>query len=509
MKRHKSILKLRKNLGLLFVFAMVFGFTSCKKFLDIGAPVTTLNQENVFSTDLTATQVITGFYASLSEENMNNPTNPLVFGSLFTSAGVAGDELTLYSSNSNLVPYYTNAVLANSTNNPWSRIYNYIFRTNIAIQGLEASDQLTLSTKNQLLGECKFFRAFCYFYLVNLYGDVPIPVETDPEINRLLGRSKKDLVYQQIFKDLNEAVNKLSVDFLDANLKVTSERTRPTQWAAKALLSRAYLYHGDYLEAENAASSVIENNHFDLTSSIDDVFKKNSQETIWALQPVFANTNQGYNTGEGKILLLPVGGPNASFPVSLSSNVVDNFEHGDMRKTKWTNSITTTTGITYNYASKYKANAIQSTVTEYSIVLRLGEVYLIRAEARAKQGQAKFATAVADLNKLRSRARALPTSSSDTPLPALSSSMSQANMLSAIERERFSELFTEWGHRWLDLKRTPGFANPSVSRADELMPEICAKKGGVWSPNWKLWPIPMDDLLRNPNMQGQQNPGYN
>ncbi len=101
------------------------------------------------------------------------------------------------------------------------------------------------------MGEARFFRAFCYFYLVNLFGDVPLATTTDSTINARLPRIPSDEVYQQIITDLKEAESLLSTEYLDANLKSYGglpERVRPTKWAASAMLARVYLYQEGFLK---------------------------------------------------------------------------------------------------------------------------------------------------------------------------------------------------------------------------------------------------------------------
>ncbi len=117
-----------------------------------------------------------------------------------------------------------------------------------------------------MTGEAKFIRAFCYFYLVNLFGDVPLITSTEYKINMSSSRSSASLVYNQIIEDLRQAEVLLSDEYLDGSLnpyKDAVERVRPTRWAALALLSRVLLYDQRFDEAESKASEVIENSsHF-------------------------------------------------------------------------------------------------------------------------------------------------------------------------------------------------------------------------------------------------------
>jgi hypothetical protein len=108
-------------------------------------------------------------------------------------------------------------------------------------------------------------------------------------------------------------------------------------------------------------------------------------------------------------------------------------------------------------------------------------VYLIRAEARARQN--KIIEGQGDLNVVRNRAG----------LPDVSMT-SQAALLAAVEKERFTELFTEFGHRWFDLKRT-----------DRIDAVLGSEKPG-WKTDAALYPIPDAQIQVNNNLS--QNPGY-
>jgi hypothetical protein len=119
------------------------------------------------------------------------------------------------------------------------------------------------------------------------------------------------------------------------------------------------------------------------------------------------------------------------------------------------------------------------------VLFRLGEMYLIRAEARARQSRVGGAnSAEEDINVLRTRAKA--------PAVAVGS---QSQMLSLILRERIYELAYE-GHRWYDLKRT--------GRLNQVMSAFSRN----WRPIYELWPVPQREIQSNPGLANDQNPGY-
>jgi len=252
-------------------------------------------------------------------------------------------------------------------------------------------------------------------------------------------------------------------------------RIRPNKLVASAMLARVYLYNGNNAEAGNEASAVInENGTYSLVTDFDTAFLKGSVSTIWQLIP----NSPGGNTAEGGNLIFTAGPPSFA---ALTSELVAAFETGDLRKTHWINAITDGSA-TWYHSYKYKQQSMTGTTEEYSIVMRLPEMYLIRAEARAKQGFLTGATA--DLDVIRNLA-GLPSSTATN----------QQDILAAILRERRVEFFTEGGHRFFDLKR-----------ASELTTVLAPVKPG-WSSNEALFPLPESELLLNPNML-PQNPGY-
>jgi hypothetical protein len=178
---------------------------------------------------------------------------------------------------------------------------------------------------------------------------------------------------------------------------------------------------------------------------------------------------------------------NDSKPIYLSQSLLNSFEVGDARRTNWVKD-TTISGTTYSYSYKYKLAKQNDPVNEYIMVLRLGEQYLIRAEARAMQG--KFQLAIDDVNTIRFRHGGLA-------IP-LSTPANQSAAVDIILHERQVELFSEWGHRWLDLKRT--------GKADAVMSIAAIAKGGSWQTTDQLYPIPLNDIQKDPKLT--QNPGY-
>jgi hypothetical protein len=484
--------KFRINISFLVVLALLnFG---CKKLVDVVPPNNVIVAANVYNSDITAIAVLNGLYTQL-QVSTNSYNGGATIPNISMWAGLSADELSLWTSSRDAteIAYFQNALSASTAGwEFWQNIYPYIYRCNAAISGLENSTSLTPSVKKQLLGEAKFMRAFFYFYLVNLYGDVPLVLSTDYTVNATMSRTPSATVYSQIVADLNEAQDLLADGYVksDATTLYTSseERVRPSKAAATALLARTYLYTKQWANAEAQATAIISNTAVYDTVPLNKVFLKNSKEAIWQLQPV--TTGNVTNTAEAPFFNLSVTpiGVNSSHPVYLSNILLNSFENGDQRKTNgnWVNVYTDATG-TYYYPYKFKdvTKGTGVTPTEYTMVLRLGEQYLIRAEARAQQGN--ISGAQSDLNVIRKRAGLPNTTSSD-----------QASLLAAILHERQVELFTELGQRWLDLKRT--------GNVDAVMSVATPLKGGTWSSYQQLYPVSINELLANPKMT--QTPGY-
>lgn len=463
---------LYKTFTLIFVCSVTL--TACKKFVEIPAPQNELITETVFSGEATANAAVTDIYSQMINDNQVP-----YFYSYYT--GLLSDELTSYSLDQDPTAFYTNDLnsFSQGVNDLWSSPFRYLYRANAVIEGVQKSELINSSLKQQLLGEALFIRSFCNFYLVNLFGDIPLIKETDYSVTKGAARVQTDSVYDQIIADLLEAEQLLADNYVGADgISESSERVRPNKWVAKALLARVYLYRQDYTNAETKASELIDNSElFWLEPDLNSVFLANSNESIWQLQP---SNLTGYNTPEGQNYILEGPPESGQFrSTTVSEQLLNAFEAGDLRQSTWIGSFDT-----YYFPNKYKI-PWGTDVSEYSTVFRLAEQYLIRAEARAQLNN--ISQAQDDLNNIRTRAG----------LPA-TTAVDKESLLLAIAHERQVELFTEWGHRWLDIKRT--------GRANEIMSGVTTQKGGSWSSNDQLLPIPQTDRSNNPNLS--QNLGY-
>ena len=438
----------------------------CKKSVEAKISETELTGELVFENDATATAAMLGIYSKL------NSGSSFGNGNITMYCGLAADEFTNFSVLTGQQEFYNNDILPTNKEilSTWSQLYSALYQANAVIEGVQKSNKISPTVKNQLTGEAKFMRAFCYYYLVQLFGQVPLIVSTDYQQNAVKSESTKDEIYEFAVTNLEDAATLLPDNFSISQ----NERTRPNKFAAEALLARIFLFLQHWSSAEQLANDIITSGNFKLTENLDDVFLKNSEEAIWQLWPVEPNIN----TREGNLFIIS-GNPTS---IALSEDFVNSFEPGDHRRSEWIGQTTGALG-DYFYPFKYKVNSWLG-ISEYYSVFRLAEQYLIRAEARAALGKITGSEgAVEDINIIRERAGLLPVDvTEDTDIRGL------------IIKERKSELFAEWGHRWLDLKRT------------EMANSVLSHKGTSWSVTDTLFPKPASEILLNNRIE--QNDGY-
>jgi starch-binding outer membrane protein, SusD/RagB family len=448
------------------VATIVCYHSACRKLVQTPSPGDEVSSNSVFSSYANAESALMGLYIQI----MNNNRGPLN-GDATLYGALSADELTIRLPDPLLDPFLLNSLNPTSfyCTELYTQSYTLLYTANSLVEGLGTGN---LTDMAELRGEAEVIRALMYFYLVNFYGPVPLVTSINYDTTALLPRAPVAQVYAEIISDLRDACAHLSATYISSSA-YPGARTRPNQAAARALLARVYLYQGEWAAAEQEADTVIANPLYRLETDLDSVFLATSAEAIWQLQPVYDSmaTAEGY-------LFIPRNGARPTY--TLTSWLQDSWEPGDQRRTYWTDSVGTgSMAAVYPYKYKYAYNDPPN--AEYNMVLRLAEVYLIRAEAQAQQGN--IAGAAADLNTIRARA-GLPMTNAST----------QAGMLAAILHERQVELFSEWGHRWLDLRR--------MGQADAVL--------GLEKPGWTgtdtLYPIPGPQLANNPNLT--QNAGY-
>ena len=457
---------------LLMLVFICFVQISCEDFVEIDVPDNLINSETVFSRDDTANNAVVGIYNELFRSSFSSGSQ----GSVTVLTELSADNLRATYSTTNLLEFEENEIfIENSGNlNLWSSMYNIIYMTNAVIEGLHQNSGVSPEIEDQLVGEAKVLRAFAYFYLVNLYNEIPLILTADYRINNTAQLSDVEDVYDQVVNDLEAGIELLEPGFENG------ERLRINQSTAMALLARVQFYRRNWEAAEEWSSKVIaDSQSFSLLDDLDEVFLANSDEAIWQISPLGGGTISTH-TNEGNLFIMLDQLAN----VNLTHDFISGFRPDDLRFQHWIGSFESQSE-TYYFPYKYKIKNATSEIKEYSMVLRLAEQYLIRSEALAHQG--KLEEASRDLDIISARAN-------QDPIAHSAQEISQAGLLELILDERRRELFTEWGHRWLDLKR--------YGKATEELKPLKS----LWQETDEFYPIPQNEIIKNPNLT--QNPGY-
>ncbi len=361
----------------------------------------------------------------------------------------------------------------------FNTIYNVINRANTVINAETEVPAAVQNQKDQYRGEAFAVRALAHFDLVRIFAQhygftsgnshAGIPIVTVFDQESKPARSTVAEVYTQIISDLEQSVSLMTID--QANPGRISKET------AQALLARVNLYMGNWARAEQFATSVINSGNYSLLSNdayADSWNQQYSSESIFSI--FFRSDDDNGSDALGRMYI--VEGYGDYLP---SQDVVGLIPEGDARLGIFKEDPNLSGVLGTIRVNKYPNPAVQNSTP----VVRLSEMYLIRAEARAMQGNE--AGAQEDVTLIRQRG--LPTADAVTA--------TGQGLLDEIEKERRIELMFE-GHRLWDLMRK----KQGVFRTDctGLTCEISY-------PNDRfVAPIPQREVDANPNMV--QNPGY-
>ncbi len=385
----------------------------------------------------------------------------------------------------------------NATSGLWTLGYRLIARANNAINALEGFEETDITQEqiDNLEGEAKFLRALAYHDLVRLFAQpyshdpqslgVPVVLVTE---NALPARNTVAEVYTQIVSDLEDAETKLSSE---NNHGGNDTKAWANKDAVKALLARVHLYMENWQEAADYASELITNDKYSLyTADQYSVFESGSNEDgVWGSltsgsEDIFMiYGSEGNSTHGNWDVISYILNPGGYGDVGASMDVINLFEDGDVRgdlEEMFTNSADYPTDYwTLKYPGK-DGNLREDNIN----VLRLSEMYLIRAEALLEGASVSGATAENDLNAIRSNRGG----ASDISSPSLST----------VYDERRRELCFE-GHELFDLART----GRSLERTDY----DGADNQNIPFPDYRwAMPIPQGEIDANENLE--QNPGY-
>lgn len=503
MKRHFILA------GLLLIGS---GFSACEKFLE-EEPRSFLSPDTYYEDESDLLAALTGVYDGLGDNSDTFLARRLHYLTWFTS----GEALSPSLSEQQLLVNYTFTADHGDINRVWTSMYSAINRANTVIGRAEAVP-MDEDLKRQYIGEAKFLRALLYFYGVRLWGALPLVTEEVASIDEVkLPRSPVSEIYDLIIGDLEQASGVVPAE---------NQEGRARLGAVKALLAKVYLTRAsseaagsnDYQLCAELCKEVIDMPEHHLMDDYQDIFGPPNEfnaESLFEwqgdriLSPVGEHSMFGSFSMPRGIKLFPEQGATDGGGIVSSVEYFQLYDAGDYRR----ESTFVTEGpdfdgewlsweqFTYPYPTptlKY----VDQTATDRNgfewcgnfIVLRLADVYLMRAEA-LNELNGPGAEARAMINTIRARARNRDGSTS-SPLPAdLPAGLSKEAFRDSVLHERAVELGFE-GKRWFDLVRT-GRLVETIKAIDPGYPV---------SEKHTLFPIPPDELLLNEQLT--QNPGW-
>ena len=442
--------------NLLLLLTLAAFALGCSDELDL-QPAQSVSEDLALGSDETVKAVLIGAYDQISDGDLyggNNlrdadllgGTGEILFVGTFNSPDeIARKQIT------------TGNADAEAT---WVEGYEAINITNNVLSALEV---VNADDRARVEGEARFIRGLAYFDLVRFFAQpyeggetndqlgVPIVLAPTRGISpeNDVTRATVEEVYAQVISDLTTAA-----DLLPDDNDIFADR-----FAATALLARVYLQMDRYADARDAANTVIAEGGFALTGEYADAFMNgsNSSEDIFAIQ---VNTQDGVNNLTTFYSVPEFGGRDGDIEVLPAHLAL--YDEDDARL-----------GLFFERGGVTYTGKFNDQFANISVI-RLAEMYLIRAEANERLDTEEGASPLEDINLLRSRVGLDDLDEVD---------------LNYILEERRRELAFE-GFRIHDIKRLEGSIGNFNYDADEL-----------------VFPIPAREIVANPNLT--QNPGYN
>jgi starch-binding outer membrane protein, SusD/RagB family len=448
-----------KRYHIFYLLVFILTASSCKKFLEV-TPKDSISDDLTIVDKASAQTALRGVYRALAADGY--------YGNSFPSIGyLQGDNIQWTGSQSIVQQFIDHKVKADNATvaTIWSSIYATINRANFIIAKVPplVDATLTEADRNQLTGEAYLIRGLAYFDLARSFGGVQVVLTPTLSATDKTGlkRNTAAETYAQALADIRKSATLLIAPTAQNPVRANRE-------TAFALLARYYLYQKDWAQTETNASKVLANtSYYQLLKPYASFFTPASavatRESVFELSysSTYTNVHRGQwqppaNGGTRQIA------PNDALVTLLNNPLIGGNRNVLVAKTSaglW-------------YGNLY----YRSPATDPAYIVRIAEVYLTRAEARAQQNN--LVGALSDLNAVRDRAGL-----------ATSTALSKDDILLAIENERRVEFALE-PHRWFDLVRT--------GRAATVL--------GVTDANKYVLPIPAGELLADNALE--QNAGY-
>ena len=393
----------------------------------------------------------------------------------------------------------------------YQSLYQGINRANVAIeriQTLPSPGKISDPAKKRLVAEARFLRGLYYFYLVRLFGDVPLVLQTsaDPSAPGV-AKSPESAVYAQVETDFRAAIPDLPAAYNSANLG------RATSGAAKSFLAQVHMWRNEAQKAIPLLEEVINSKQYALEPKFIDLFLEpnvNSKEMVFAIQYKDLGSNAESASWVRSIGVRgqrPVVNQSGFGFMVGTKELLDNYAAGDLRRdlSFWEfgePNPATPAGAKYNAksSSPFHLNTtdvgpqkwwwarqgyFQETATNLALI-RYADVLLLYAEALNEANNGPTKAALDAINAVRARAGVQP----------LAAGLTKKDFFEAVLRERRAEFVFEF-QRWWDLART--------KTAERFFANAVYKIGKFNAKHYK-WPLPQNALDRNKALV--QNPNY-
>ena len=512
----------------LFLFAMVFGLAivGCSDLEEDARSQLNPDERNLSLESIETT--VAGAYGHLDARAFMSRglgltvmlrSDMVDIGNPSTNADrIEHDQFTTSSSN----PLILN--ISNPDRSFWPRLYQIVRAANETLRELDVLDEQEAGVKEELAARARFIRAFAYYHLVRLFGDVPFLDEATSTADASIApRTSAETVYENIIADFTFAKQWLP----DSR----SNRALPGKAAASAFLASVHLTRGNYQMAYDEATSVINNAgtyNVALEPDYRNIFHAintdNSQEPIFVIDFVGTNINDesrdylaAFTGFFGQATYYPSGGWSVMVP---AQSVFDTWDDGDYRKqVNFDSEALDNNGNVLSFdqfSSLDGRNANRPHISKYTAMagdlpqantsgrdshsnyqlMRYAEVLLIAAEAAIEIGRGGEADQY--INMVRERARNGDGSGTASAFPA---DISGATIEDVLEERRLELAFEQ--KRWYDIVRRRMGAE--VFGPNGFETEFQGTSNFDPARDYLL-PIPPLEIMNNPSLT--QNPGY-
>jgi hypothetical protein len=489
---------MKKNLfkptALIMLSSMAITITSCTKLTE--EPYSAISTGQFYKTEADANAALTAAYGPLADlyNTAGTCASDWSADQSYPRQAVGRNTLTLFNYDANYTTQKSFSRTFESPQQIWISCYSGIEKANWVITKVP-DIFMADATKDAILGEAYFLRAFYHFTLTKNFGDVIVKTVVSDNIDAALkGVSPKADVYKQIFTDLDVAVTKLPVH------SPSLVKGRISKEIALALYAKAALYASSWSLALEKAKLVIASNKFTLLTDPVDLYNV-AKEDAARTENMWAYECESTNPGRSSQLMSLFGPKNSDSPpygtttfgsVFAYQGFYDSFNPTDKRRLLLATSYITKSGTVVAQKDitpittkgvlikKYMdPNSIGANQAVNVPILRYADIYLIAAEAEARANGVTV-DAYLYLNKVHQRSNVDPVITGLTP----------DQFIAAVLQERSWEFFGE-GDRWYDLTRTNTFMQVIPTAVNDVYPTRTVQ------PKHRYFPIPQDEINAN------------